>query len=420
MALGITLAASTPKKGPLSSASSTETLKSIAHFIRNELPGVSVAEHPGVAVAVSLHPGAERIALQGVGRSSITFTAVTSSAGPGYHVAVCSLAELLADTMNLRWREVDAGDESGYWKNREFSALQHEMCRWLSHLCGFARAQPTGQLQIAMPFGGKPRTEGYVLTQTGPRTRDWIELGEGAPLLMKDFFPWWDEGHGATFHLGRALVDLWMNVPWARNDDPRIVSLIQRVHSDLETASQTLPESEIPWVAWAELLEWVPNVTSSTSEFVRSNANVNLASAPVGYRRNDWDYELPGGWQIALPGRMVSAEDDGNAWYRASNDEFAACSVYTIDPHTPLRIPEDAKGEPIGHSIEGVECCDLIFDQLVEGHATTVGAFIGKSHDCLARFTVTSTRPDAREWVRNTIRSIGRRKDEFTMQQARY
>ena len=110
---------------------------------------------------------------------------------------------------------------------------------------------------VSMPLDYSFPGQAGIVTPTGPRTRAWFEQMVEAPDRGIDFFPWWPEGVGAAFFLGRALCRLWQEVRWRTPITEDEGEFLMDVHLDLERAYHLDPGSAMPWREWRELLEYL-------------------------------------------------------------------------------------------------------------------------------------------------------------------
>src|SRR5205823_1313144 len=86
---------------------------------------------------------------------------------------------------------------------------------------------------------------------------EWFEQLVEAPERGIDFFPWWPEGVGAEFFLGRALCRMWQEVPWRAPITEDEGELIMDVHLDLERAWHLDPHADLPWREWRAVIGYL-------------------------------------------------------------------------------------------------------------------------------------------------------------------
>ncbi len=297
---------------------------------------------------VQMHPSAEEVEISVPAPGVCAVVAKTSTVGPGYHIFVCDLLHALGTQFHVEWDEPngddDTGDETGYFFHGDAAVLRQEMLRWLSALarvvvenCG---DDEVNIRMVPMPldcsFPGQPG----IVTPTGPRTRAWFEQMVEAPEGGIAFFPWWPEGVGAAFFLGRALCRLWQEVRWRTPITEDEGELLMEVHLDLERAYHLDPGSVIPWREWRELLEFL-NEYFGYAEFQHEEgfeekikqraAQVDPKLPRIGYRRGPVQVMLTGGWSIVIPGEFAEEwEDEGQTWSAWHNGRTVWCTSWSV------------------------------------------------------------------------------------------
>jgi hypothetical protein len=314
-------------------------------------------DHGEAALFVEVHPGAEEVEFCVPEPGHFVACAKTSSAGPGYHVFLCDLLHRLGQRFNLSWHAPDAeegtGDETGYFFDGDRDTPRQEMLRWLAALAHVVTdeefAEESQIRMVSMPLGySYPEQEG-ILTPLGPRSPDWFRQVAEAPARGIDFFPWWPEGVGSAFFLGRALCRMWQEVRWRPPQTDAEGELLMDVHLDLERAYRLDAAAPIPWREWSELLEYLtehfgyvefPQGTNLENE-VRARAQRSLGGTRIGYRRGPVHVSLTGGWSIVVPGELAEEwQEDGEtwtAWVGARRVSFMSWSVREADEPQPAR-----------------------------------------------------------------------------------
>jgi hypothetical protein len=162
-----------------------------------------------------------------------------------------------------------------------------------------------------------------VLTALGPRDDAWRETVIADPSRAHDAFPYWQPGPGQAA-LARALVAMWLEIPWREPLDRDERDLFKQVDEDLRAARNA--KLDVPWRAWQELLRHMGVVDEDVDEHAK-----DAGDPPIGYRRYDLDAELSGGWSVRMPGSMVGHwEDDGARYWATDGDrviEFTSLSA---------------------------------------------------------------------------------------------
>jgi hypothetical protein len=127
-----------------------------------------------------------------------------------------------------------------------------------------------GQTRFGVPGGRKFRIDTPILTALGPREASWA--------TYEDAFPWWETGPGRQA-LARALVAMWLEVPWREPLDGDERELMKQVDEDLRAAHEA--KLAVPWDAWQELLAHL----GIEDEVVEENARGSVPQQRIGYRR---------------------------------------------------------------------------------------------------------------------------------------
>lgn len=185
-----------------------------------------------------------------------------------------------------------------------------------------ARDQLAGQLregetQFGVPAARKFRIDAPVLTAVGPRDASWT--------TYEDAFAWWDTGPGRQ-ELARALVAMWLEVPWREPLDADERELMKQVDDDLRAAREA--KLAVPWDAWKELLAHLGIEDEDVEAHAKGTSN-------IGYRRHALEVELSGGWHVTMPGAMVGHwEDEGARYWATDGDYMIEFSSLTADGET--------------------------------------------------------------------------------------
>ncbi|MBU6453784.1 MAG: hypothetical protein KGS72_18535 [Cyanobacteria bacterium REEB67] len=271
---------------------------------------------------MQLHPGAEPLMLSNCDDGALMLAAATSSAGPGYHIFVCDLIRKMAQVHGLLWitdDEVEFYDETGYFETGDKKRLYDEFGTWIGALTTRVQelSKEGAKFHLAMPFDGHQfDVSEPILTQLGPRDADWLEEVAADPALGQDIFPWWEDGHGAEYHLGRALCYMWNAVRWRDPLTEHEAELLEAVLRHLDSAYNLDPDLNYPWGEWLEILDFMGGICEN-AELVRTLGPAEQADEsrpPIGYRRHDVRKNLGGGWSIAIPGDFVEELEEGQTF----------------------------------------------------------------------------------------------------------
>lgn len=271
---------------------------------------------------VKAHPSSEDVEFRAVAAGELVVSAKTSIAGAGYHTALCQILRRLGQEQGIDWLPPgDDGsiDDTGYFFGGTRQGVEDAMTRHLAALTRIVEQtirKGHDGLALGMPIDHAYHG-GPIKTPVGLRDAAWLTRVAQDPRNGLDLFPWWDDGLGATFYLGRALTDLWMNVRWV---EPEPGSdrwdATEGTLSDLCRAYELDPTLNFPWREWAELYDLLGRDEDATSETVRAFAAEAADGPRIGYRRHPVDVGLVGGWRIVVPGAMEEKWDEGkwSAW----------------------------------------------------------------------------------------------------------
>jgi hypothetical protein len=292
--------------------------------------GANDAEQP--TLFLQIHPCAEDVEISVPELGVCVVAAKTSTAGPGYHIFLCDLLRALGGQFNVEWDAPDgddAGDETGYFFERDAAKVRKEMLTWLSAISSVVvenckDSGDVGVRMVSMPMQRSYPDQADILTPLGPRAPAWFETLVEAPQRGIEFFPWWPEGVGAGFFLGRTLCRMWQEVRWRTPITDNEGELLMDVHLDLERALHLDPQAPLPWREWAELLEYIneyfgyvefEHEDTQEGEIQRRAAETAPGPQPIGYRRGRVTVTLTGGWSLTIPGHFAEEwEESGETW----------------------------------------------------------------------------------------------------------
>lgn len=315
--------------------------------------GRDSSERP--ALFLRFHPGAEDVEISAAGPRRVAVSAKTSTAGPGYHRYLCGILRTAGAENGVEWLPADeveeTGDEGGYFHTGDAGAVEGRMLSWLRSLASQVLEMDSDgcrNISVSMPEGRQFEAEGAAITPMGPRDRDWFEAASRDPAGARDIFPWWDDRFDAGYQLGRALVRMWIEVPWRPPLDDEERALLRDVADRLAAAyrlDRTLP---YPWREWREILGYLGEPAGAELE-----AGALLAKGPlVGYRRGAVRVALAGGWTVRIPGALKeSMGDDGrwSAWGPGRAVWFTSFRFASTDgrvPPEPRSLLADFRPEP--------------------------------------------------------------------------
>jgi hypothetical protein len=228
--------------------------------------------------------------------------AETVGIGPGYHAEILARLAPIFDELDYVWAD-DEPEPAG------------AMCAWLA-----AELGRDGPHRFGLPSDLSFFCDAPVLTALGPRDAAWRSAVIADPRRAADAFAWWQRGAGHA-ERARALLAMWLEVPWREPLDDDEHTLMKRVDEDLRAAQAADGKLALPYAAWAELLGYlsIDNEHAATVRAAAVQARANSDDAPVGYRRYDMEIELTGGWTVRVPGSFAGSLDEDGARYWATD-----------------------------------------------------------------------------------------------------
>ncbi|HYF52252.1 MAG TPA: hypothetical protein VEJ63_22785 [Planctomycetota bacterium] len=246
--------------------------------------------------------------------TTLTISARTNGAGPGYHAWLVERLETAEEKLGVKWNWLnnngDPGDETGYHEHRDFERLRAEMSRWLRVTAGklVNMSDEASNIAISMPLEGSIVGGHFASSPMGFWDRDFFEqivVARGAEIaasLAEQFFPWWHREQDARFYKSLGLVHLWCNVPWRSPDTDEELETMKLALKCFDKAkaldmSVSVPEEEI-----AELKRIVATAKADMPD---------VAPDPkrIGFKRHEAFIQLPGRWRIKIPGYFHSKYD---------------------------------------------------------------------------------------------------------------
>src|SRR5262245_9958593 len=282
--------------------------------------------HP--ALYVLFHPGGEDVDFFIPEDGTLVVSAKTSLLGPGYHIALCQILRRLGETKGITWEppgegedEDGSNDETGYFFTQDKHAVEAEMLQHLRTMAGIVEETLSmsglgGEVSLGMPLEHRYHG-GPIKTLLGVRDSAWLARVRKDPRNGLDIYPWWHEGLTASFYLGRALCEMWLNVCWrpAESSDERYDD-VENVHEDLCSAYRLDPTLDYPWREWVELMDLIDQDAGDADEEVRRRAQAAPDGPRIGYRRHPVGVSLADGWRITIPGEMSEKWEEGTwcAW----------------------------------------------------------------------------------------------------------
>jgi len=391
-------------------------------------PGLSVAPQVDARqLMVFAHPAEEPIFFNWDSRH-LTVSARTNGAGPGYHAWLVERLDAMAMDVELgvkwNWQDDDgkAGDETGYHVHRDFKKLQQSMAAWLKALAADLlklEKEGGGNFAISMPTETRVAGEYFACSPLGFLPRAFfahcVEADDAdAPL----FFPWWTRERDAGFWRKHGLVYAWCHVPWRVADSEEETQAMQLALACFKQARQLDAKVALPAPEIAEL-ERLVSMTTST------NREPPPAPDPdrIGFKRRDNTIQLPGQWQIRLPGYFHSHWDSKKGTMTFYfNQRTVHVTTYRFQHKTHplpdlLGAPENPS--PGGKTFEYAKAHLLGRAELTHQRDGTMFGYwmlTGKmvTSGAAATFTVCFDQKDDLDWANATWQSLFKQPQELT------
>ncbi len=372
---------------------------------------------------VALHPASPAVEVRLGASGRLRVSALTTPAGPGYHVYLCDLFRQMGADFGFTWVADDCTDPTGYFPTRNRGECESHFLRWLADECAKNPAS------LGVPAGHGFTYPAEVVTPLGPRARAWLAEVAADPHRGRDFFPWWNPDLDAAFYRGRALVRLWCDFFWRPPLSEDEGELADQIANDLASAFKLDPGAELPWAEWLELLTAIEGdddgfcVTPkdqvlSIELWKRSGAlPAPTNGARIGYRR--WPVRVPldGGWSIEVPGELARERNDDrtwDAWDRTRTVWFQALKFTKRDGSPPAAAEAAEVGRrslPEGEALPPFECAgtrgEAVFG-VVEEDGRTLWRLSGVTGAVgqLAVCNVYVENPADRDWAVRTWHSL--------------
>lgn len=147
----------------------------------------------------------------------------------------------------------------------------------------------------------------FLVTQMGPRSREWTRTVAREPIKGKDFFAWWNPEQDTDFYLNRAVCLIWTAVRWRSPLVDAERRILNEVRENLELAYRLDETREYPWREWTEILEYLEAEVKVPPAGKHDGQQLRPL---IGYRRNPVRISLVARWTIRVPGRFTEAWED--------------------------------------------------------------------------------------------------------------
>lgn len=317
------------------------------------MAGGSVTDADGrPALQVVLHPTAEAVEFVAWDPRTLVVSAKTSSVGPGYHIYLCELLQKLGSALGVAWDPPDAerasGDDTGFFHSGDRGAVSGAMLEWLQSSAKRALEildRGYDGLGLSMPADSQFQHEMAISTVMGPRDRAWLERVAEDPCHGVDVFPWWDEGLGATYLLGRATCQMWTDVRWREPMSADEKNLLRQVIRLLGQAYRLDPNLQYPTREWREILGLLGIEDPSVDE-AEQRRPVPPDAPKIGYRRLPVRAQLAEEWTITVPGSFATRYEEDGRWtaFESGRSVSVLCQASKAQDGSPAPVEELLQG----------------------------------------------------------------------------
>jgi hypothetical protein len=366
----------------------------------------------------NLHPAAEEIEFTLVSPSELVISANTTTVGPGYHVYLTSLLKNLAHELDAIWdvsanQSDDFFDETGFFFSGDLAGLKGEMTLWLSALANtfFDGSLNSGDRPASLCLPPNPHfmAHSHALTPLGPRDLGWLKQTASDGNNGTDFFAWWEPGFNAEYYLRRALTQMWTEVRWRLPANEAEERVLEDIAASLFRAFELDPELVFPWAEWQQVLHLL-NRGGVEAKLVNSRVH---GAPSIGYRRNNVQVTLPGGWRIEVPGSFSDFESDSEGDLCAVDPPREIWfTAFRVDNSTPRKF-RSAKEQARNGSLDLVIYRDDYFAQArisQETRGSEDKYFVLHSSNLAFGMrsvcTILFSNPIDREWAINTWKRL--------------
>lgn len=344
--------------------------------------GDTVRDATAKRVTLDLHPAAGPVRIVVLPEGDLEVTGDTGAVGPGYHADVLARLSPVLDELDFTWDD-DAEDPRA------------AMTAWL------ARELAAGVTRIGVPPELAFKIDAAVLTSMGPRDPAWRDAVIADPARGADAFAWWDDGPG-QLERSRALLAMWLEVPWREPLDGEERALMMRIDKDLKAARKANKALELPWVEWAELREHLGD--EDRAEELRERAGGKPAT--IGYRRHPIEVELDAGWKFELPGSFVGSWEEDRYWATDGDRMIEVTCILTAGEQSSAQLLAIApEKHPVIERFEDATRCGRA-EAYDEGEVHVVHGLMAETPG-VALITCKSTR-EQQAWALATWRSLRR------------
>jgi len=360
---------------------------------------------------VRLVPFEESLYGEWVG-DDLMLSSKTNSAGPGYHAY---LIEVL-DGLGVKPTNVD--DETGYYKSRDYAALQAQMAQWLQSMSVVltdAMGKDFSNFAVSIALDWMPRTDDQlVCCPLGGFNKAFFERAKQGGDVGAEFFLWWNKGRDALFYRNTALNMLLYAVNWLAPETNAERLDIAAALACLEQAYALDPNLQYPAAEWLELSKFSDNPDLAQTISARFP---NAGEPAIGYRRGNIETNVFG-WRFTHSGMMHMDRDENGTFIQWDNDKTIRTSTFTVEfkedlPNKSESLMESAldatmEYEPFALDIDG-SAARIAHKQIDEnGEMVWYTSLVAALDNNLLILSLFYVNDDERQWALDVCTSIKR------------
>ena len=346
------------------------------------------------SLRISFHPGEQDIIVSSQG-GYIVLDARTQLAGPGYHAFVVGFVDYLNRTHGWVWNFASAiqhfGDDTGYFSDRDFAALQRSMAQAFTTLSRSLLDSGDGPYDLC-PMAINIDTPAFALTTLGPRDRAFFEDPE-----PEQFYPWWREGVTAETVRTMALCRMWLETLW------RVPDMTGEV-TDLTDLKRLLDR------AIAMGARFAPHEGADDVAALLRGEPLTKADdvTCVGYARHPMRCILGQGWSLAVSSNYQQdfSSERVTCSFLSDDREVHVTLGYEPDSETLTWPKADVGEEYARYQTEHSWAILSTYSWVQDGQRLWVWQGMYQSHVGWAQISAVSASEDDQAWADKILRSV--------------
>jgi len=365
---------------------------------------------------VRLVPFEESLYGEWVG-DNLVMSSKTNSAGPGYHAY---LIEVM-DGLGVKPTRVD--DETGYYKNRDFAALQAQMSQWLRSMSAVltdALERDFSNFAVSVALDWLPQSDDQlVCCPLGNFDKAFFEDAKQGRNAGAEFFLWWNKSRDAMFYRNAALNMLLYTINWLASETEAERHDTAAVLACLEQAYTLDPNLQYPAAEWLELSNFSDN--SALAQTISARFP-NVGEPTVGYRRGNIATNVYG-WRFTHSGMMHMDRDENGTLVQWDNDKTIRATTFTVEfkenlPNKSESLMEsalDGTMEYVPFPLDINGCVAKIAHKRIDenGEAVWYTSLVAALDNNLLMLSLFYVNDNERQWALDVCASVRRNADNI-------